>query len=72
MGKWGRLHDAVFEVTDISLSLIQCETLFNLLPEDAQNEAETYGYSDTVFGDKVYEFATENKDKIKLIISKEK
>ena len=62
--RWGRLHDAVYEAIDIELTLKQCEAVFNILPLHTQNEAETWGYSDTVFGDKVFQFAKDNKDKI--------
>jgi len=68
--KWDRLHDAILEYTGFSLNDEQCDTVFKMLPLSSQNEAETWGYNDTVFGDKVCEFAIENKDKIAYIVAK--
>ena len=67
--KWDRLHDAILETIGVSLNDADCEKVFNLLPLSTQNEAETWGYNDTVFGDGVCEFASDNKDKILYIVA---
>jgi len=58
---WGRLHDAILEVSKINLSIINCVCLFHRLPERIQTIAFQYGFNDTVFGDEVCEFIKDNK-----------
>lgn len=66
--KWGRLHDAVVEALDVSLSLSDCEKVYELLPDHIKGTAISWGFSDTVFGDEVFSFAKDHKEDIMYIV----
>ncbi len=55
------LHDVVYEAIDKSLSYEELEKIFNELPEHIQSLAVSWGMSDTVFRDNVYEHLKKKK-----------
>jgi len=52
---WGRTHDVVMELFGIDLTVAQCIELFRVLPHHIQGEAVAWGFSDTCYGDMLYE-----------------
>ncbi|MFP7658083.1 hypothetical protein [Chryseobacterium proteolyticum] len=65
-----RFHDAVYDSTNINLPKDSLVVAFNFLPTEIKNIAEEWGYNDTEFGNKVYEFfkVPENKEQIQNLI----
>jgi len=60
---WHRFHDAIVEVTDVSHDKEKLKELFLQLPKTIQQTAFDWGLSDTVFGDEVFVYVTQQLTK---------
>jgi hypothetical protein len=54
------LHDTILEALDKDLSNEDVIKIWNQLPDHIQEEAIHWGLSDTVVGDNIYEYLSEN------------
>lgn len=71
--KLNRFHDAILDSTTFHLSTANLVKAFKYLPEEIKEIAESWGYNDTLFGDKVYLFfeTPENKKLLEILSKNE-
>lgn len=59
--EWGGIHDAVLDAIDKDMTQDELIELWHELPSHIQATALSWGMSDTVFGDQVFEWVQKNK-----------
>lgn len=59
------INDCYVDVVGEKPSNEQIEVIYNLLPQHIKDEANMWGWNDTVVGDDVCEWISDNLDKIK-------
>lgn len=54
-GQWGRLHDAMAELSGREHTKAECRAVWDGLPQDLRGQARVWGLGDTCVGDEVFE-----------------
>lgn len=64
-GEHNTINDCYVEVVGKKPSHEQINVIYNLLPQHIKDEANTWGWSDTVVGDNICIWISDNLNKIK-------
>jgi len=59
---WAHFHDCIFYVTDEKMRQDQLERLFELIPEEMQEDAYEWGMNDTLWRDNFITWMTERSN----------
>ena len=59
------MHDVIYDVLGYEPTNQQIQDIWDKLPDEIQGIAIQWGTSDTLFGDELHEWLTENKSTIK-------